>query len=413
MVDPGGLFDIPVLAAILWSGVAPAHRNCPVPLRLFSPCPTESPHHSSWYPCYTAFPTSLNGTVYKLNWGLRPGEVPVKSRLFVVAILVLLFIGSTAIAADIPQAQSAVVQIRAVIPADARTAGVLGQSRVGNGVVIDDEGHILTIGYLILEAESIEVILPDGRSVVAAYVGYDHATGFGLLKAGRTDGLKPVEMGSSSELDVGDPILLVGHGSAAAIRPATVIARGEFTGYWEYLLDEAFYVTPPHPEFAGAAMLDSDGRLMGIGSIYTQVVMPQYGTVPCNMFVPIDLLKPILDDLIAKGRATTPAKPWLGVNAQESYGRVVISRVYGEGPAQEAGLQAHDIVLNVNGDPVSGLADFYRKVWALGDAGVQVPLTLLQGSHIKEVEIRSSDRYQYLRIRPTLKAPRSLIEKAI
>ncbi len=160
-------------------------------------------------------------------------------------------------------------------------------------------------------------------------------------------------------------------------------------------------------------MLDADGRLMGIGSIYTQVVMPQYGSVPCNMFVPIDLLKPILDDLIAKGRTTTPPRPWLGVNAQESYGRVVISRVYGEGPAQEAGLKTHDIVLNVDGDPVTGLADFYRKVWALGNAGVQVPLTLLQGNHIKEIEIRSSDRYQYLRIRPTLKAPRALIEKAI
>ncbi len=334
-------------------------------------------------------------------------------RLFVTAILAVCLIVNTAVAADIPQAQSAIVQIRAVISENARTASVLGKNRVGNGVVIDDEGHILTIGYLILEAESLEVILPDGRSVVAAYVGYDHTTGFGLLKADRTDGLSPVTMGSSSELNVGDPILLVGHGSAAAVRPATVIARGEFTGYWEYLLEEAFYVTPPHPEFAGAAMLDSNGRLMGIGSIYTQIVMPQYGSVPCNMFVPIDLLKPILDDLIAKGRATTPPKPWLGVNAQESYGRVVISRVYGEGPAQEAGIQAHDIVLNVNGEPVAGLADFYRKVWSLGHAGVQVPLTLLQGNHIKEIKIRSSDRYQYLRIRPTLKAPRALIEKAI
>ena len=335
------------------------------------------------------------------------------SRPLYSAILFVIFFVTAAAAADMPEAQSSIVQIRAVIRADARTAGVLGKHRVGNGVIIDAKGHILTIGYLILEAESVEVILPDGRSVVAAYVGYDHATGFGMIKAHKTDGLVPVKIGRSSELSVGDQILLVGHGSATAVRPASLIARGEFTGYWEYLLEEAFYVTPPHPEFAGAAMLDAEGRLMGIGSIYTQIVMPQYGAVPCNMFVPIDLLKPILDDLIAKGRTAVPPRPWLGVNAQESYGRVVISRVYGEGPAHEAGLQTHDIVLNVNGDPVSSLADFYRKVWALGDAGVQVPLTLLQGNRIREINVRSSDRYQYLRIRPTLKAPRALIEKSI
>lgn len=336
-----------------------------------------------------------------------------KSRLLFTAMLSIIFFGTTAAAEDIPRAQAAIVQIRAVIAADARTAAALGRHRVGNGVVIDHKGHILTIGYLILEAESIEVILPDNRIVVAAYVGYDHATGFGVIKADRTQGLDPVTIGSSSELNVGDPILLVGHGSTASIRPASLIARGEFTGYWEYLLEEALYVTPPHPEYAGAAMLDANGRLMGIGSIYTQIVMPQYGAVPCNMFVPIDLLKPILEDLIAKGRTITPPRPWLGVHAEESHGRVFISRVYGEGPAQAAGLQERDIIINVNGNPVKGLADFYRKVWALGKAGVQVPLTLLQGNHIKEIKVHSSDRHQYLRIRPTLKAPRALIEKSI
>jgi S1-C subfamily serine protease len=160
-------------------------------------------------------------------------------------------------------------------------------------------------------------------------------------------------------------------------------------------------------------MLDAGGRLMGIGSIFTQLVMPQYGAVPCNMFVPIDLLKPILNDLIATGRAAVPPKPWLGVNAEESHGRVFISRVHGESPAQQAGLRERDIVLDVNGAPVSGLADFYRKVWALGEAGVQVPLTLLQGNDIKKISVRSSDRYHYFRIRPTLKVPRAIMEKAI
>ncbi len=336
-----------------------------------------------------------------------------KCRYLFDAFLSLFIFTAIATAADIPQAQTSIVQIRAEIRADARTAAALGRHRVGNGVVIDPKGHILTIGYLILEAESIEVIFPDGRSAVAAYVGYDHDTGFGIIRSEKTTGLVPATMGSSSELSAGDPVLLVGYGSSSSIRPASLIARGEFTGYWEYLLEEAFYVSPPHPEFAGAAMLDAEGHLMGIGSIYTQVMMPQYGAVPCNMFVPIDLLKPILVDLIAKGRTATTPRPWLGVHAEESHGRVFISRVYGEGPAQAAGLQERDIVLNVDGTPIDGLADFYRKVWALGSAGVQVPLTLLQGNRITEIKVHSSDRHQYLRIRPTLKAPRALIEKSI
>lgn len=334
-------------------------------------------------------------------------------RLLAMAIIIPFFFSAPAAAADIPQAQASIVQIRAVIPMDARTAGSLGRQRSGSGVVIDAKGYILTIGYLIIEAESIEIVLPNGRSVMASYVGYDHATGFGVIKAERTEGLVPVELGRSAKVNVGDPVLLVGYGGTAAIRPSNVVILSEFVGYWEYLLEEAFYVAPPHPEFAGAAMLDAEGRLMGIGSIYTQLVMPRYGALPCNMFVPIDLLKPILNDLIATGRAAYPPKPWLGVNAEESHGRVFISRVHGEGPAQQAGLRERDIVLNVNGVPVSGLADFYRKVWALGDAGVQVPLTLLQGNDIKEINVRSSDRHQYLRIRPTLKAPRAIIEKSI
>ncbi len=347
------------------------------------------------------------------NGSCTPGRCPVNSRLLIMAILILFFLAAPAAAVDIPKAQASIVQIRAVIYADARTAGALGRHRTGSGVVIDAEGYILTIGYLILEAESIEVILPNGQSAMAAYVGYDHASGFGVIKTDRTRGLVPVELGKSADVKDGDPVLLVGHGGPAAIRPAGVITRSEFVGYWEYLLEEAFYVAPPHPEFAGAAMLDAEGRLLGIGSIYTQLVVPRYGAVPCNMFVPIDLLKPILKDLIATGRAPVPPKPWLGVNAEESHGRVFISRVHGEGPAQQAGLRERDIVLNVNGVPVSGLADFYRKVWALGEAGVQVPLTLLQGNDIKQINVRSSDRHQYLRIRPTLKAPRSILDKAI
>ena len=307
----------------------------------------------------------------------------------------------------------AIVKINAFIAPDARTAEILGKEREGSGVVIDSVGHILTIGYVILEAETIEVVRSDGKTFVASYVGYDHSTGFGIIKAIGDLGIKPLELGHSSQAGVGDSMLLVGYGGDEAIRPARVIARKEFVGYWEYLLDDAFYVSPPHPDFAGAAMLNRDGRLMGIGSIYTQILFPEYGMVPCNMFVPIDLLKPILNDLIQSGRSAGLPKPWLGMNADETRGRVFVDRVYGDGPADKAGLRKNDIILSVGQQSVTGLADFYRKVWALGNAGVNVPLTILQGSKIKEISVRSADRYQYLRIRPTIDVPGGKTEKII
>lgn len=331
-----------------------------------------------------------------------------------LAIMIITFWWAQLSAEETPTSNlNSVVKLRAFIPSDARTAKSLGTEREGHGVVIDDAGHILTIGYLILEAEAIEVTGPDGQPIVAAFVAYDHATGFGLLKVGRTKNLKPIKFGQSSQLGVGDPIFLLGHEGAGASQSARVIAREKFVGYWEYLLDDAFYVAPAHPQFAGLAMLNMKGQLMGIGSIFTQMVIPQYGAVACNMFVPIDLLKPILADLIQSGRVTTPPKPWLGMHANETRGRVFVDRVHIDAPAQRAGIRKNDIILSVDQIPVTDLAQFYRKVWALGQAGVEVPLTILQGNEVKKVIVRSADRYQYLQIKPTRKAPPAITEKSI
>jgi S1-C subfamily serine protease len=294
----------------------------------------------------------------------------------------------------------AVVKVHSIVPKDARTAGSLGTEREGNGVVIDAQGHVLTIGYLILEAETIEVVGPEGKPISATFVGYDHATGFGILRADKPLDVAPMKLGQSSEVNQGDPILVAGHGGKDAVQPARVISRGEFAGYWEYLLDDAIYASPPHPGFGGAALIGLDGQLLGIGSIFTQLLVSGVGSVSCNMFVPIDLLKPILADLIATGRSREPSRPWLGLSAEEAHGRIFVLRVRSEGPAAKAGLQPGDIILAVNKKAVKGLADFYRKVWALGGAGVDVPLSVLQGMQIRDITVHSADRYQYYRLEP-------------
>jgi S1-C subfamily serine protease len=209
-----------------------------------------------------------------------------------------------------------------------------------------------------------------------------------------------MKLGKSSNVKEGEPVLVAGHGGEESAQAARVISRKEFTGYWEYLLEEALFTVPAYSNFGGAALIDRDGQLLGIGSLFTQIVIPGFGSIPCNMFVPIDLLNPILTDLIKTGRSRKAPRPWLGINAEEAHGRVFVTQITPGSPAEGADLQRRDLIISVKGMEVNGLADFYRKVWALGNAGVEVPLSVLQGTQIRDITIRSADRYQFLILKP-------------
>src|SRR4030043_783314 len=324
-----------------------------------------------------------------------------KKIVFTILIVISIAISLPAYAdQEAKEILKAVVKIRSIIPKEGHSAGTLGTEREGNGVVIASKGHLLTIGYLIIEAEAIEVPAPEGKPVTATFVGFDHATGFGLLKTEIPLNVKPMKMGQSGKVKEGEPVLIAGYGGEDAVQAARVISRKEFTGYWEYLLEDALYTVPSFVNYGGAALIDRNGLLVGIGSLLSQVVIPGFGTIPCNISVPIDLLPPILDDLITKGRPQKAPKPWLGINAEEAQGRGFLTRVTPGGPAEKGGLKPGDLVLADKGREVSGLTDFYRKVWALGNAGVEVPLAILQGIQIREITIRSSDRYQFLMLKP-------------
>ena len=292
----------------------------------------------------------------------------------------------------------AIVKVQSVVPDDAVTAPILGTERSGSGVLIDSEGHILTIGYLILEARTIEVVGPDERVMEATFVGYDFDTGFGLLKVNQPLNVSPMNLGSSAKLQEGDPALVASYLGSDAVAGVRVVSRGEFAGDWEYLLESAIYTIPPYENYGGAALIGPDGSLLGIGSIFTRLTIADFGTAAANVFVPIDLLKPILEDLKTHGKSGRPQKPWLGLNSEESHGRVFITRVLPGSPGDKSDLQIDDLILRVGHQPVRGQADFYRKLWSLGNAGVKVPLTILRGTEIKEITITSTDRYQLLKL---------------
>ncbi|MCX7303939.1 MAG: S1C family serine protease [Hyphomicrobiales bacterium] len=287
-----------------------------------------------------------------------------------------------------------VVALRSSVPEDAYTAGALGTLREGSGVVIGDDGLVLTVGYLITEAEEVWLTRGDGKVVAAHPLAYDQETGFGLVQALGPLDLPALEFGDLGKVRLGDPVVLAdGLGKSVA---AKIVARQEFAGYWEYLLEDAIFTAPAHPSWGGAALIDGDGKLLGIGSLRLQMSRND-GTADVNMFVPIDLLPPILNDLMTKGRVNKPPRPWLGAFSAESDGKVVVLSVADGGPAAKAGLRRGDIISEIRDGEVDGLADFYRKLWNTGAAGTEVPMRVVRDGRETWLRVRSADRSSFLK----------------
>ncbi len=310
--------------------------------------------------------------------------------------------GAPADDAAAAQTLSAVVRVRARILPNARSAESLGLQREGSGVLVR-EGYVATIGYLVIESEAIEVTGADGKSVPASLAAYDHASGFGLLKLLAPISGQPLPLGDSSAVAAREPALVAAYagGEGNGLYLVQVVSRRAFSGSWEYLLEAAIFTYPPVINWSGAALISAKGELIGLGSLMVGDAAGAGTQVPGNMFVPAELLKSILDDLIAGGRASGPARPWLGLMTEEMRGHLFVTRVSPDGPADKAGLKSGDVLMGVGNEEVSSLAEFYRKVWARGAAGVEVPLRVLQGVQVKDLTVRSIDRVDYFRAKPS------------
>jgi serine protease Do len=296
-------------------------------------------------------------------------------------------------------AANAVVGVKVTALANARSNESLGQERTGSGVVIGNDGLVLTIGYLILEADQIEVNT-DGQSVPASIVAYDHATGFGLVRPMAPLALKPIRMGTAGPVGQLDRLMIVTGGDEQTISVATVVSKRKFAGYWEYLIDGAIFTSPPRLDHSGAALINKEGELIGIGSLFVMDALTPGERLPGNMFVPVDLLKPVLEEMVKTGGQRSARRPWLGVNSLEEDGRVKVVQVNEESPADKAGIVAGDIILSVDGQPIENLEKFYNALWRHGSAGVDVSLTVLHGPSVRQVIVRSIDRDDFMRRKP-------------
>ena len=301
---------------------------------------------------------------------------------------------------DLVTLLSAVVAVEAFVPDDARTAPILGGERLGSGVVIDGAGLVVTIGYLILEATDTWIRTGGGQRVAADIVAYDHETGFGLLRAREPlEGVTPMALGDSRELVEGEPAVVAAFGGPAALQPVVTVSRRPFAGYWEYLLEDAIFTSPPYRFFGGAALMSTGGRLVGVGSLVVPDAAVDPAPGPGNMFVPVAQLEAVLADLIAWGRSAGPRRPWLGLYAEETdAGEVHVLRLVDEGPAMSAGIESGDVIVLAGDDRVDGLADFYRKLWRDREPGDSVTLTVKRGGEPHTIDVIGADRYDWLRL---------------
>ncbi|HEX3862036.1 MAG TPA: S1C family serine protease [Stellaceae bacterium] len=298
---------------------------------------------------------------------------------------------------DLESKLAAVLGLQATVPEDAFTATTLGTERAGSGVLIGKNGLVLTIGYLITEAESIWLTSSVGGAVPGHVLGYDQETGFGLVQALGRLNVAPLEIGARMRVGAGDKAVLAAEGGRRHAVAATVVARQEFAGYWEYVLDRAIFTAPAHPFWGGAALIGSDGSLIGIGSLHVQHSNGRELRRDVNMVVPIDLLPPIVDDILTYGRANRPPRPWLGLYAAEVEDSIVVAGLSDRGPASKTGLKPGDRILAVRDDPISSLASFWRRVWASGPAGSEVVLQIMRDKETIKVRIPSADRSSLLK----------------
>ncbi len=296
---------------------------------------------------------------------------------------------------DLDAALRSVVLVHSEVPEEAFTAAHLGTERIGHGTVISPDGLVLTIGYLITEAQRVWLTTNDGAVVPGHALAYDQVSGFGLiLPLGRLE-VPYLKRGTSAAAAVDDDVIVIAHGGIEHCLAAKIIARREYAGYWEYLLDDALFTSPPHPQWGGTALVTTEGRLIGVGSLILQEAVAG-DAFDANMFVPIDLLEPILDDMLKLGRPARPPRPWLGLSATAMQGQLVVGGLTQGGPAHRAGVRVGDVVLEVAGEPVSELAELFRKVWSVGPAGSDIPMTLARGRSTSQVRVHSADRNDFL-----------------
>jgi S1-C subfamily serine protease len=301
--------------------------------------------------------------------------------------------------ANLKRASDAVLGVRVLAIEDAASNDTLGPARQGSGVVIGSDGLVLTIGYLILEADQVQLLLDDGRVLPARVVAYDPATGFGLVQSLAPLRVEPVPFGDTSRLKGDDPLMVVSGGEQGSVSLARVVAQRPFAAYWEYELDTALFTAPARTDHPGAALFNAQGELLGIGALLVRDALGEDGLfmMPGNLFVPIDLLKPILDELRSHGSSLRSRRAWIGVSCIEQGGALRVVRVSVDSPAELAGLRPGDRIVSIDGTEVMELSALWHQLWTGGQPERDITLDIRRNGEARQLKMHTVDRMTTLK----------------
>jgi S1-C subfamily serine protease len=245
-----------------------------------------------------------------------------------------------------------------------------------------------------MESESIEIGLSNGRRLPAKLVGYDHTSGFGIIKSVVPLKMPALQLGNSDNISSKQDLLILPSPNRGVGSIVRSVSRRPFTGWWEYFVESPIYTTPPNGLWAGAPILNENGEILGIGSLFVSESVPGISS-PGNMSVPINLLKPILEDLKSSGRRKSKIQPYLGISSDDSNDQVIVTRVSKGGPAFQAGIRPQDVIMTINGSQISNLKSFYEEIWKSGEAGVTIELSVLRSGSIMTFDVKTVDRLDH------------------
>lgn len=292
----------------------------------------------------------------------------------------------------VERTQDSIVRFQAYIPEECRSSRILGGFRQGTGLVINSQGHILTVGYLIMEATEVQVILADDTTVQAKVAGVDFETGFGILQLVDSVDVPAIAIGRSSQVSDDQLTLTIGGSTGEQTRIVTngrIFSTGLFIGYWEYLLENALYVVPQNPAFGGSPLLNIEGEAIGVVSLQ----LNQHQGM--NLAIPVDLLHTIETELVQYGRVISRVpRSWIGVYHAPYTEGVIVVDVVQEGPAHKAGIQKGDIITHINDVRITGEEHFLRQLWTI-PIHSQFHMTFLRRNKPQTLTIWGLDRYEF------------------
>jgi S1-C subfamily serine protease len=285
---------------------------------------------------------------------------------------------------------SSVVHIHTEVPSAHPSTRILGDERMGTGTVVDPSGLILTVNYVVMGGETIQVTLARGRALRAEIVAQDFEVGLALLRVKR-QGLPAAPVTASESLTRGDPVFALGSTGPRERRVAggLVTYLGEFEAYWEYLLDRGIVSSAANPGFGGGPLFTLSGKMVGVVSLNLNEIARS------SLAIPVECYLRNQEEFVRFGRVVSrPQRAWLGVFAHVLEEGVVVAGLVPNGPGARSGIQEGDLIVSLDAREVPTRKDLYLSLWRHAP-GEKMTLEVMRDNQVRRLSVTAGDRADF------------------